>query len=48
MFVLTIATIAFAQIDVLEAQVAELEGAVVQLDEYSRALESKYGVLELG
>ena len=35
-----------AQIDVLEAQVAELEGAVDQLDSYSKRLESKYASLQ--
>ena len=33
------------QIDVLEAQVAELEGAVEQLDSYSKRLESKFSAL---
>ena len=34
------------QIDVLEAQVSELEGAVEQLDNYTRRLESKFGALQ--
>ena len=33
------------QIDVLEAQVGELEGAVAQLDNYSRRLEGKFSSL---
>ena len=34
------------QIDVLEAQVTELEGAVEQLDSYSKRLESKFTALQ--
>lgn len=36
----------FAQIDALEAQAAELEGAVEMLDAYSRRLEAKFGALQ--
>jgi hypothetical protein len=35
------------QIDVLEAQVGELESAVAQLDSYSKRLEMKFSALHL-
>ena len=35
------------QVDVLEAQVGELESAVAQLDSYSKRLEMKFSALHL-